>query len=305
MPLSTSAPVASVSSSRRSNSQLGILLMLCGMFLFSATDMVAKLLTDTFHPVQIIWFRQMGLFCGVVAMLCFRGLSILHTKQPKLQVLRGVLVVFSSVLFVFAVQHVALADAVAASFVAPFFLTIAGAILLKEPVGIRRWSAVAIGFIGAIVVVRPGMGSIHPAAMLVVLAAAFYATRQVIGRLLADTDKTLTTVAYTAIVSSLLISVPLPFVWQTPTLGTEWALLFAIAVAGAGGEVLVIKSLEVAEAAVVAPVHYTLIIWGTIYGYFVFNQLPDRWTLIGTAIIVCAGIYTLHRDRIHAQKKQS
>ena len=278
--------------------------MLCGMFLFAATDMIAKLLTDNFHPVQIIWFRQSGLFCGVVAMLCFRGLSVLNTKQPKLQILRGVLVIFSSLLFVFAVQYVALADAVAASFVAPFFLTIAGAVLLKEPVGIRRWSAVAIGFVGAIIIVRPGMGSIHPAAMLVVLAAAIYASRQVIGRLLADTDKTLTTIAYTAIVSSLLVSVPLPFVWQTPSTSTQWLLLLTMAIAGAGGEVLVIKALEVAEAAVVAPVHYSLIIWGTIYGYFVFHQLPDRWTLIGTAIIVGAGIYTLQRDRMAAQKKR-
>lgn len=278
--------------------------MLCGMFLFSATDMIAKLLTEHFHPVQIIWFRQSGLFCGVVGMLCFRGLSVLHSKQPKLQILRGVLVIFSSLLFVFAVQYVALADAVAASFVAPFFLTIAGAVLLKEPVGIRRWSAVAIGFIGAVVIVRPGMGSIHPAAMLVVLAAAFYASRQIIGRLLADTDKTLTTIAYTAIVSSLLVSMPLPFVWQTPTTDTQWLLLLTIAIAGAGGEVLVIKAFEVAEAAVVAPVHYSLIIWGTIYGYFVFHQLPDQWTLIGTAIIVGAGIYTLQRDRVAAQKKR-
>lgn len=278
--------------------------MLCGMFLFAATDMIAKLLTDNFHPVQIIWFRQSGLFCGVVGLLCFRGLSVLRSKQPKLQILRGVLVIFSSLLFVSAVQYVALADAVAASFVAPFFLTIAGAVLLKEPVGIRRWSAVAIGFIGAIVIVRPGMGSIHPAVMLVVLAAAFYASRQVIGRLLADTDKTLTTIAFTAIVSSLLVSVPLPFVWQTPTTSTQWLLLLTIAIAGAGGEVLVIKAFEVAEAAVVAPVHYSLIIWGTIYGYFVFHQLPDRWTLIGTAIIVGAGIYTLQRDRMAAQKNQ-
>ncbi len=271
--------------------------MVCAMFLFSAGDTLAKFLTDSFHPVQIIWFRQLGLFSGLILLLFLRGPSILRTQQPKLQITRGVLVVCSSLLFVYAVKYVALVDAVAASFVAPFFLTIAGALILKEKVGVRRWSAVVIGFIGALIVIRPGMGIIHPAAMLVVGAAAFYATRQVIGRVLADTDNTATTIAYTAITSSLLISLALPFFWELPSTWTQWIFLFAMAATAAVAEVMVIKALECAEAAVVAPIHYTLIIWGTIYGYFVFHQLPDFWTLLGSAIIVAAGLYTLQRSR--------
>ena len=276
--------------------------MLCAMFLFSAGDTVAKLLTDDFHPVQIIWFRQLGLLCGVLILLSMKGRSVLHTKQPALQITRGVLVVASSLLFVFAVRHVPLVDAVAASFVAPFFLTIMGAFILKETVGIRRWSAVVVGFIGALIVVRPGMGVIHPAVMLVILAAAFYSARQVIGRLLADTDKTTTTIAYTAITASTIISVPLLFYWHWPTTNLQWLLLIAMSLMAAVAEILVIKSLEISEATVVAPIHYTLIIWGTVYGYFVFNQLPDTWTIVGASIIVCAGLYTLKRDRVVAMK---
>jgi len=271
--------------------------MLCSMFLFAAGDMFAKLLTDTFHPVQIIWFRQIGLFTGVIVLLLMKGRQVLHSAQPGLQITRGVLVICSSLLFVFAVRYVALADAVAASFVAPFFVTILGAILLKEKVGIRRWSAVVVGFIGALIIVRPGMGAIHPAVLLVVLAAALFSARQVIGRLLADTDRTVTTVTYTALTASLVISLALPFYWQMPATFSQWSLLFGTAAVAGTAEIFVIKALEVAKAAVVAPIHYTIIIWATVYGYLVFNELPDYWTLLGTAIIVAAGIYTLERGK--------
>lgn len=271
--------------------------MLGAMFLFSAGDTMAKFLTSTFHPVQIIWFRQLGLLIGVFILLATQGPSLLVTKQPKYQITRGALVVLSSLLFVYAVRYVPLTDAVAASFVAPFFLTMAGAFILKEPVGARRWAAVGVGFCGALIVIRPGMGVIHPAAMLVVVAAGIYAARQVIGRLLADSDRTVTTVAYTAITASLIISVPLPFFFKMPASSTSWALLIGLATIAAVAEVMVIKALEVAEAASVAPVHYTLIIWGTFYGYFVFGHLPDKWTWIGTMIIVAAGLYTLQRGK--------
>lgn len=283
---------------RQANSRHGIKLMLAGMFLFATSDVLAKLLTQSFHPIQILWFRQLALLLGVLVMLSVHGPSILRTNRRRLQMTRGFLIVCSSLLFIFAVRHVPLADAVAASFVAPFFLTILGATLLGERVGIRRWSAVFIGFIGALIIVRPGMEAIHPAVLLVIAAAGCYATRQVLGRLLADTDKTITTVAYTALTASIIASVALPFFWQWPDSRFQWLALVSIGLFAGVGEVMVIKSLEVAEAAMVAPMHYTLIIWGTLYGYLVFDQLPDQWTWTGTAIIIVAGIYTLQRDRI-------
>jgi len=264
--------------------------------MFSAVDAQAKFLTSSFHPIQIIWMRQFGLFLGVLILLAMKGPSILKSAQPLLQISRGTLAVFSAILFVFGIRHAELADAVAVSFVAPFFLTIFGAIFLGEKVGIRRWVAVAIGFAGAMIIIRPGTGAVHPAVLLVVLATVFYAARQVIGRILADTDKTITTVAYTAIVSSLLITLPLPFIWKTPESTQQILIIISMSLMAAVGEVLVIKALEVAEAMVVAPMHYTLIIWGTFYGYIVFNQLPDIWTWVGTAIIVSAGLFTFYRQ---------
>ena len=275
-------------------------MMLAAMFFFAAADTHAKVLTEFFHPVQIIWFRQLGLSLGVIVLLVHFGPTLLRTRQPGLQVTRGALAVFSSVLFVFAVKHVALADAVAASFVAPFFVTILGVVWLGEKVGYRRWSAVVVGFIGALIVVRPGMGVIHPAVMLVVVAAGIYAARQVVGRLLADTDNALTTICYTALISSLLISIPLPLVWQTPDLTWHWIALASMSILAGAGEVMVIKSLEAAEAAVVAPIHYTMIVWGTMYGFLIFNDLPDQWTLLGAAIIIGAGLYTFRRDKLQS-----
>jgi len=268
------------------------------MFLFAAGDTLAKLLTDVFHPIQIIWFRQSGLLFGVLLYLAIRGVSILHTKQPALQMTRGVLVVLSSLIFVFAVRYAPLADAIAASFVAPFFVTILGAVLLKEKVGVHRWTAVVVGFVGALIIIRPGMGVIHPAVMLVVIAAALFSTRQVIGRLLADTDKTITTITYTALTASLVITLPLPWVWQMPESAKHWVMLALLGISAAIAEVLVIRAMEVAEVAVIAPIHYTIIIWATVYGFLVFNQLPDIWTFIGTAIIIFAGFYTLKRGKL-------
>ncbi len=274
-----------------------------GMFLFSAVDTHAKFLTDSFHPIQIAWSRQLGLLVGVFFLLMIRGRDILKTQHPYLQMGRGALAAGSATLFIVAISFVPLADAVAISFVAPFVVTVLGALILGEAVGIRRWVAVSIGFLGTLVVIRPGMGVIHPAAVLVLIAALLFALRQILSRKLSGSDKTITTVAYTALTASALLTLPLPFVWRTPEWGFEIALLTSMAVLAGIAEVMVIRSLELAQAVVLAPVHYSLLIWGTFYGWMVFGQLPDLWTWIGALIIVATGIYTLHRERLVARRK--
>ncbi len=289
---------------RRSESGLGIAYMAAGMFLFSAVDTQAKFLTATLHPIQIVWSRQLGLLIGVLILLALRGVVILHTRHPGLQIIRGGLAASSATLFIVAVSFVPLADAVAVSFVAPFIVTVLGALVLREPVGIRRWAAVTIGFLGTMIVIRPGLGVIHPAVLLVLLAAILFALRQILSRVLSSSDRTETTLAYTALVGSLILTVPLPFVWQWPGSALEVSLLVSIAIMAALAELLVIKALEVAQAVVVAPVQYTLLIWGTLYGYLVFSQLPDLWTWVGALIIVATGFYTLHRERLVIRQRR-
>jgi len=266
------------------------------MFLFAAVDTIAKYLTETLHPLQIVWSRQLGLLIGILVILALRGGVILHTRRPGLQIARGVMAVGSASLFVFAIRFVPLADAVAVTFVAPFLVTMIAALVLREAVGIRRWTAVALGFVGVLIVTRPGMGIVHPAVFLVLLAALLFALRQIISRVVARTDRIVTTVAYTALVSSAILTIPLPFVWQSLSMGLELGLLIGMAVLAAIAETLVIKALDVADAVVVAPVHYSLLIWATLYGFLVFGQFPDSWTWIGASIIVATGIYTLHRE---------
>ncbi|MEP0144928.1 MAG: DMT family transporter [Rhizobiaceae bacterium] len=275
----------------------GLLVMGLGFFVFSVADTQAKLLTEFFHPVQIVWVRQFGLLAGVIVALAMLGPSIFGTRHPALQFGRGLLAVTSAVCFIFAIKFVPLADAVAISFVAPFLVTAMGAVFLGEKVGLRRWSAVVVGFCGALIVIRPGLGVMHPAGFLVVLAATAFAARQVLSRHLAKDDRTVTTVAYTALVSTLALSIPLPFFWTMPEAGMQWALLFGMAFFAALGELMIIKSLEIAHASVLAPVHYSLLIWGTFWGWLVFDQLPDSWTWVGALVIVATGIYIIRRER--------
>ena len=277
--------------------------MALGMFLFAAVDTGAKFLAQDLHPLQIVWARQLGLLAGAIYLIARYGFGLFRTGHPFLQILRGCVAVGSATLFVVAISFVPLADAVAVSFVAPFLVTVMGALILREPVGLRRWIAVLLGFVGTLIVIRPGMGAVHPAAFLVVLAAGLFAVRQIISRALSDTDKTATTIIFTAVVGSALLTVPLPFVWEWPD-GRQVLILVAIACLAGVAEVCVIKALEVALAVVVAPVQYSLMIWGTFYGWLVFGQLPDGWTWLGAAIIIATGLYTLHREHLAARQKR-
>lgn len=265
-------------------------------------DAIAKFLTDDFHPIQVMWSRQTGLVAGVLILIAIKGLTIFKTSRPGLQITRGIAAAGSGTLFIFAVVYVPLADAVAVSFIAPFLVTVMGAIFLGEKVGIRRWTAISIGFLATLIVIRPGLGVVHPAVFLVVLAASLFAIRQILSRALIA-DSVTTTVAYTALVSGAFLTIPLPFVWQTPQWGMELVLLGALATLAAIAEICVIKALSMTQAVVLAPVHYTLIIWSTLYGFYIFGDFPDIWTWVGAFIIALSGIYTVYREHLLSKQK--
>ena len=152
-----------------------------------------------------------------------------------------------------------------------------------------------------LIVIRPGLGVFHPAIGFTVTAACFFALRQVLSRSLSGADPVITTVTYTSLTSIVLVSVALPFVWATPDQLSLWLLAIGLAATAGLGEVLVIRALDIAQAVVLAPIHYSMIIWGTFYGFVVFSDLPDGWTLIGCGIIIASGLYTLHRERLAAK----
>jgi drug/metabolite transporter (DMT)-like permease len=297
-------PFATAEPPRINRTGIGIFLMTVGFMFFSVADTISKLLTEDFEPFQIAWFRQLGLLSAGFWLLSTRGLPVLATRRPFLQILRGLAAALSASAFIFALGYVPLADAVAVSFVAPFAVTILAALVLRETVGFRRWTALTIGFIGTLIVIRPGFGILHPAIFVVLGAATLFAFRQILSRILGPSDPTVTTITYTAISSFVLLTMPVLLVWKTPTSQQHLLLVLMLASAAGLGELFIIRALELAEAAILAPLQYSMIIWSTGFSWLVFSQLPDRWTLVGAAIIIASGLYTLHRERLVARQRR-
>jgi drug/metabolite transporter (DMT)-like permease len=278
----------------------GALFMLAGMFVFSAVDAQAKYLTEHLPSLQIVWARQIGLVIGVLILIVWHGRAILRTSFLVLQVGRGVAAAGSATLFIIGLNYVALADAVSVTFVAPLIVTMLAALVLGERVGLHRWTATIIGFVGTLIVIRPGFASFHPGLLLPLLAAVLFAVRQVISRHIGSRDRTETTLAYTALTAFLMLSVAQPFIWQPIGSPRIILILVSMSVMSALGEFLVIRALEVGQAVFVSPLHYTLIIWASLYGYLLFGHFPDLWTWAGSFVIMVSGLYVLHRERKRA-----
>ena len=271
--------------------------MAAGFAVFSVADVIDKLLTADFHPFQIAWSRYFGVVVAILGLVMFKGLIVFKSAVPKLQVVRGLFAVTSATCFIYGIRHVPLADAVAVTFSAPFLVTVFAAVILKERVGPRRWGAVLVGFIGTLIIIRPGAGVFHPAIFLVLIAATAFACRQIASRHIGKHDPTLTTLAYTGTTSIVVLSIPLSLVWVTPNSNQQIALLLTLTLLSGVGEFLIIRALELAEAVVVTPVHYSLIVFSTAWGYLFFGYLPDVWTWVGTSVVIGSGLYILFREK--------
>jgi len=282
----------------------GALFMLAGMFVFSAVDAQAKYLTSHLPALQIVWTRQIGLVLGVLMLIARHGRTILRTGFPMLQIGRGAAAALSATFFITGLNFVALADAVSVTFVAPLVVTMLAALLLGERVGLHRWAATVIGFLGTLIVIRPGMESFHPGLLLPLLAAILFAIRQVISRHIGSRDRTETTLAYTALTAFLMLSVVQPFIWQPIGSLKLIAIITSMSLMAALGEFLVIRALEIGQAVFVSPLHYTIIIWASLYGYLIFGQFPDIWTWAGSFVIMASGLYIFHRERKRAAIQQ-
>ena len=266
----------------------GALLMMAAMFIFAILDAVAKYLTQYHHPLQIAWVRQTGLLLIALVFLFRSGTVVLETNHKLLQFVRGILAALSACFFIVGLAEVPLADATTVTFFAPLFVVMFGALFLKEPVGIYRWAAVFVGLGGTLLIVRPGFEGFNWYLLLPLIACVFFALRQILSRYLAPSDSVITT-----------ICPPAYFVWETPESMTISLLMIFLALSGGVGEILVIKSFQHGLAVVVAPMHYTILIWTVIYGYLFFGQLPDALTCLGGLIIISSGLFTLYREQIN------
>ena len=280
------------------NNPRGILLMALAFALFAVADTIAKVLLDYYSPLQVVFIRMLGLFLGVNFVMIYNFKWFGKTQHLFKQLLRGLAQTGSAVAFLFGLTTIPIADATSIAFVAPLFVIILSYFILKEPIGIRRWLAVIIGFSGTLIIIRPGFEMINFGHLFIIVAAFLFAFRQIISRLLAPTDNPVTTAFFTAYTSVFIFVLFQPWIW-TPITDKKHILLFIVFATLAGtAEFLVIKSLQMAHAVVVSPLQYTLLIWVTVFGFIIWGIIPDFWTFLGAGVIIATGLYSLHRERL-------
>jgi drug/metabolite transporter (DMT)-like permease len=280
----------------------GIFFMLLAAFLFSCMDALVKLATVRHPTGQIVFFRN------VVALLPLYffvrqagGLAILRTQRLGQHILRSLAGIASMVLGFLAFAYMPLADAVAIGLSGPIFLTALSVPLLGEHVGWRRWGAVFVGFIGILVITRPGSGVFGLAALLPLGGALFYAFAMVQIRKLSSSEPAANIVFYFTISAIVLSAVSLPWQWVAPT-PLSLVYLVGIGLVGGFAQMAMTHAFRLAPVAVVAPFDYTALVFATGFGYAIWGQIPDRFVWAGAAIVIASGLYILHRETVRRRR---
>jgi drug/metabolite transporter (DMT)-like permease len=291
-PISTDEPV-----SHRDRPLRGIALMLAALAFFSCSDAASKLMTASLPAVEIAWLRFCVFTLLMLGATVFSGgREALRSRRPGLQALRALGVMGSSILFIMGLAFLPMAEATAISFVSPLMVTALSIPILGEVVGWRRWSAVAVGLMGVLIVVRPGTGAFDTAAIFPLLSAASWAVALVVTRKMSGADGPLVALTYAATVGLLVTSAIVPFEWVNP----GWREIGLALVTGGASTIaqwLVVLAFQKARASVLAPFSYSQLVWSGLLGFLVFGSVPDGWTLIGAAVIIASGLYTAHRER--------
>ena len=228
-------------------------------------------------------------------MFFFFNKDLVWSSKPKLQILRGLILLSANVCFFYSISIISLAKALTLAFIAPLIVTAFSPMLLGEKVGIRRWTAVIIGFIGSLIVIRPGFLEINLASFAALTTGIMYGFYLIITRKLSTSDSPLLTMLITGAVGAILISFIIPFIWVKPTLN-QWSLMAGIGVFACIGHLFLILSLKYADASKLAPLGYTEIIPNVAIGYYFFYDFPDKWTFFGLFVIVMSGIYISLRE---------
>ena len=275
---------------------------LFAMFIFVSMDGMAKYLAQTMAPEQIV-FARFGLvsLLLVLALWTYRRDRPWSTGMPILHCLRGILLVGASIFFLVALVHLPLETAMAIGFVSPLFVTALSVPILKEQVGMRRWLSVGVGFIGVLIVLRPGGTAFHFAMLLPICASFCWALSLIITRRMRTSESPLTILTYSTVVGFVAVSgFALPL-WRPPE-AFEWMLISCIAAGHVIAQYAVIRAFTIGKASLLAPFSYSTIVWATLIGAFVFGTLPDLPTVVGTMVLVISGLYVLHRERVASAK---
>jgi drug/metabolite transporter (DMT)-like permease len=276
--------------------------LVCGAFAcFSYLDTTAKYLNVYMATLQVVWARYTGGF--VFALIVSNPLTrpeLMRTRRPYLQIGRSTLLLASTCFNFLALRYLQLDQATAIAFSTPFFVAAMSGPILGEWVRWRRWMAIAAGFVGVLVVIRPSPADFNPAVLLSVGAAVCYALYAITTRLLSRSDSNETTLFYSNIVGVIALLPVLPFVWVTPHEPVIIALMLLTGFFGGFGHYLFVRAHRLAPVSVLAPFTYTQLLWVIVLGFLVFGQLPSAWTLAGSAIVIASGLYLLNRERKRA-----
>ena len=273
-----------------------IILNLSAWVILPFMDTIAKYLSAELSFFQITWARY---FFTVVWTLPFIFFffrkNLTWSQNPKLQILRGLTLFSANICFFYSISIISMAKALTLAFVAPLVTTALSPIFLEERVGVKRWIAVVIGFIGSLVVIRPGIIEFNLATVAALGTGCFYGVYLIITRKLHSTDNPLLTLLITGIVGATVSSLLVPIVWINPT-NMQWLWLSIMGIFACLGHILLIYSLKYADASKLAPFGYFEIITNIILGYFFFKDFPDIWTFLGLAIIISSGFYIFRNE---------
>ncbi len=275
-----------------------ILLNLSAWMVLPFMDTIAKYLSSELSFFQITWARYFfTVFWTLPFMFFFFRNNLKWSENPKLQILRGLALFSANICFFYSISVISMAKALTLAFVAPLVTTAISPFFLNEKVGLRRWAAVLVGFIGCLVVIRPGFLEFNLATIAAVVTGCFYGIYVVITRKLHSTDNPLLTLLLTGIVGAIIASFLVPVVWINPTF-TQWSWLALMGIFACLGHILLILSLRYADASKLAPFGYFEIITNIILGYYFFSDFPDKWTFLGLSIIISSGIYIFRREML-------
>ena len=275
-----------------------IIFNLLAWIMLPIMDGFAKYLSAELPVLQITWARY---FFTVVfifpLMLFFFKKYLVWTDKPKLQLIRGLILLTANISFFYSISVISLPKALTLAFVAPLVVTAFSPFFLGESVGYRRWAAVIIGFIGSLVVIRPGFLEINLASLAALGTGIMYGFYLIITRKLSTSDNPLLTLLLTGVVGAIIATTFMPFVWVSPTFN-QWSIMAAIGLFACIGHLFIILSLKYADASKLAPFSYFEIVTNIIIAYYFFGDFPDSWTLLGLFIIVFSGIYISRRENI-------
>ena len=271
---------------------MGVLFMCMACTFFPVMNGLAKLMSQRYSSEQVVWARTFSHLILVLLVLLPRyGSDIVKTQRPGLQILRSCMLLASTMLYFTAIKYVSIAQASSISFLAPLLVMVLAGPMLNEKVTPARAMGVVVGFIGVLVIVRPGSAVFQPASLLIVVSSLCYAIYQLLTRQVAGTDRPETSVVYSALVGSVLMSLVVPFSWTTPTGLVDCLLLASLGALGALGHYCLARAMTYAPANFVSPFNYWQMVGSVVVGYLMFAEIPDLFTWLGTALIIAAGLY--------------